>query len=182
MTWEAAGAIGEVVGALGVIATLVYLAAQIRTNTKAVNASTFQSNAELWQDWYLAVAGSGAPDAYARGMVGRSDIDPMTFQKFYLVCRTLFLNFENQYYQYRHGVLDESTFVGYEPITRSMVMAWPGIRAWWQLNREGYGPEFVAYIDGLMEESRSIALQRAANPLEQFEAWKASLKNEAPDA
>jgi len=36
MDWEAASAIGQITGALGVFLTLVYLALQIRQNTKAV--------------------------------------------------------------------------------------------------------------------------------------------------
>ena len=178
LNWEAAGAIGEIVGALGVVVTLVYLATQIRNNTTAVNAATFQSNTEGWLGWYLGVAGPEAPDAYAVAMIGRSDIDPVAFHRFYLLCRAQFLALENQYYQYRQGILDESAFLGYEPVTRSMVMAMPGIRAWWQLSREGYGPEFVAYVDRLMEETQPMAQKRAANPLELFDQWKAALENE----
>ena len=40
MNWEAIGAIGELVGAVGVIATLAYLAVQIRQNSQAVRSST----------------------------------------------------------------------------------------------------------------------------------------------
>ena len=36
MDWNAIGAIGEIIGALAVFLTLVYLAIQIRQNTKAV--------------------------------------------------------------------------------------------------------------------------------------------------
>ena len=49
MNWEAMGAIGESIGAIGVILTLVYLARQIRhsadqtsLNTKSVQASAYQ--------------------------------------------------------------------------------------------------------------------------------------------
>ena len=35
MNWVAIGAVGELLGALGVIATLGYLAFQIRKNTRA---------------------------------------------------------------------------------------------------------------------------------------------------
>ena len=35
MNWEAIGAVGEILGAIGVIATLGYLAAQIRQNTRS---------------------------------------------------------------------------------------------------------------------------------------------------
>lgn len=35
MNWEAAGALGEIVGAVAVVATLVFLAIQLRQNTQA---------------------------------------------------------------------------------------------------------------------------------------------------
>ena len=40
MSWEAAGAIGEILGATGVIVTLLYLARQTRINTRAIEASS----------------------------------------------------------------------------------------------------------------------------------------------
>ena len=46
MNWDAIGAIGEVVGALGVICTLAYLAVQIRQNTESVKTSTVQAMLE----------------------------------------------------------------------------------------------------------------------------------------
>ena len=41
MNWDAIGAIGEIVGAIAVVITLLYLAHQTRINTKAVKTSTF---------------------------------------------------------------------------------------------------------------------------------------------
>ena len=40
MNWEAASAIGEIVGAIGLMASLVYLAIQIRTNSEDVRDNT----------------------------------------------------------------------------------------------------------------------------------------------
>ena len=53
MNWEAIGAIAESVGAIGVIVTLVYLASQLRSNTKAIEAqmsgdmSSLRTSSEL---------------------------------------------------------------------------------------------------------------------------------------
>ena len=61
MNWEAIGAVGEVIGAAGVIFSLVYLATQIRASSKQANAdaiydlqkgqadvmATFSGNPEL---------------------------------------------------------------------------------------------------------------------------------------
>jgi hypothetical protein len=44
VTWEAIGAIGEVVGALVVAATLAFLAVQVRQNSKAINATITHGN------------------------------------------------------------------------------------------------------------------------------------------
>ncbi len=43
MNWDAIGAIGEILGALGVLVTLVYLATQIRENTRSLQAVSLQS-------------------------------------------------------------------------------------------------------------------------------------------
>jgi len=43
MNWEAIGAIGEVGGAVAVIATVIYLARQIRQNTSALRSTATQA-------------------------------------------------------------------------------------------------------------------------------------------
>jgi hypothetical protein len=43
MNWDAIGAIGEIIGALAVFLTLIYLSMQIRQNTRAVQASAVDS-------------------------------------------------------------------------------------------------------------------------------------------
>jgi hypothetical protein len=42
MTFQDLGGIGELIGGIGVIATLLYLAAQIRANTRSVRVSNHQ--------------------------------------------------------------------------------------------------------------------------------------------
>ena len=47
MTIQDWGAIGEVLGAIGVILTLLYLASQLRQNTRAMRSSTYQTYSAL---------------------------------------------------------------------------------------------------------------------------------------
>lgn len=44
INWDAIGAIGEIIGAAAVVATLVYLAKETRTNTRAVIASSARNS------------------------------------------------------------------------------------------------------------------------------------------
>ena len=68
MKWEAIGAVGETVGALAVLATLVYLAMQIRQNTKAVQAAAVDSaNSQVSKIREVIFADADVANMYRRG-------------------------------------------------------------------------------------------------------------------
>lgn len=56
MDLEAFGSVGDFVGGLGVIASLIYLAIQIRQNTRAVRSSSYHQAAEQTWNYCLAIA------------------------------------------------------------------------------------------------------------------------------
>ena len=51
MNWDAIGAVGELLGAVAVILTLVYLASQIRQNTATSLATTYSATTNGWHDY-----------------------------------------------------------------------------------------------------------------------------------
>lgn len=51
MNWDALGTIGEIAGAIGVIVTLIYLATQIRQNTKSSKVTAVQTAVEGSARW-----------------------------------------------------------------------------------------------------------------------------------
>jgi len=58
MTWDAVGAIADSVGAIGVIITLIYLAVQIRTNTKTTRLQSYNDLVARRSAWMSEVADS----------------------------------------------------------------------------------------------------------------------------
>jgi len=50
MSWEAIGAIGELVGAISVLLTLLYLAKQIKENSKLLTTSVYQTAVDGYND------------------------------------------------------------------------------------------------------------------------------------
>ncbi len=55
MNWEAVSAVGEIIGAIAVVVTLVYLAVQVRRSTAATQAATVQLAAALDQEFLLTL-------------------------------------------------------------------------------------------------------------------------------
>jgi hypothetical protein len=50
MNWEAIAAIGEVLGAVAVVITLVYLAKQLRENTKSIKLQSVEATFKEWNE------------------------------------------------------------------------------------------------------------------------------------
>jgi hypothetical protein len=72
MNWEAISAVGEIGGALAVIVTLGYLAAQIRQNTHSVVTSVYESALAGFNDILKDVAANGE----LASIVRRGGLDP----------------------------------------------------------------------------------------------------------
>jgi hypothetical protein len=70
MNWEAMGAIGEIVSAVGVIATLGYLALQVRQNSNVTRSATRQAISSVQADLGLRMAES--PDLRAAALLCES--------------------------------------------------------------------------------------------------------------
>ena len=60
MNWEAISAVGQIVGALAVLITLIYLAIQLKQNTAAVATSTYESTMTGFNDINVIVASTPA--------------------------------------------------------------------------------------------------------------------------
>ena len=150
MNWDAIGAFGEIIGALAVVISLIYLAIQIRQGTRSIQSSTHQSNTALFSSMFLQLADPEISVAYAVGLTGSPEIKPRQYTQFFLLCRCLFASFENQYFQYRQGTLDEDTYLGYERSICQQLLAFRGFRIWWQQCRESFSTQFTDYIDQLI--------------------------------
>jgi len=53
--------LGQIIGAIAVVVSLIYVALQIRQNTNAVRAATSQSVHEHFANWYNSLACDAVP-------------------------------------------------------------------------------------------------------------------------
>ena len=64
----------------------------------------------------------------------------------YYLSRVMFRRMENDYYQYRAGTFDESTWQGYVEAWRQDNLRAPGLRAMWALQSEFFNVEFAEHF------------------------------------
>ena len=151
MNWEAIGAIGELVGAVGVIATLVYLAAQIRQNSAVVRSATRQAISTQQAEFGLQVAASSDLRAAIAHWLDMQSSPPspddQVRNQFFL--RSALRMFENQFHQNMDGTFEDTVWSGYvENMKR--IFAQPAFRQWWAESRALYSNEFAGFVDSFL--------------------------------
>ena len=153
MNWEALGAIGEIVAAIGVIASLIYLAVQIRQNTRSakvfsnqlVDSAPATFNSLISQDKSTArLFRVGAQDLASLDEDERVQFNFLMYQWFDFMHRS--------FQQYREGNMEESQWkaiaAGFP-----VVLAEPGIAQWWSTRRLSYSTQFVEFMEKHVAET-----------------------------
>ena len=84
MNWDAIGAVGEILGALGVLASLIYLATQIRDNTRSLQAASLQSILNAPREWFFLPHAQNPEisDLFARGLNGIDNLNESEHRRF----------------------------------------------------------------------------------------------------
>jgi hypothetical protein len=149
MTLQDLGSIGELVGALATIATLAYLALQIRGNTRAVRSQARQHSQSTTRSWTLAVAqDEPLADIFRRGLASFESLEPTEQIRFTFLMSQIIGASELAFQDREDGVSNpkqlERALAGMLPLLRT-----PGGRAYWKVfaSRAGYPDEFRSLID-----------------------------------
>lgn len=152
MNWEAIGAIGEVGGAIGVVATLVYLSIQIRHSAAVTRAQT-RAQISLYADRIIEtnINNPSVVRIAERARKGQELSEEEQFVRSMQIRRD-FRNAEHSYYQYRVGTYDKAEFRG-ERNTFAKTLTSPEHRVWWSLNRAEFSEIFQKEVDLLIKEA-----------------------------
>lgn len=139
--------LATVLQGVGVIATLAFLAIELRQNTRALRANAFQTVASE----FARFDGQFAYDADYADLVLRAlvSLEPLTPNERYRVAMAASLRmqlFDSLYYWHRQGVLEKPRWEAFERQFAVWIQH-PGMRAWWQQSQVFYTPEFVAHVN-----------------------------------
>ena len=159
MNWEALGAIGELIGALGVIISLVYLGTQIRFSGRQmgehsralriaaidqVAASFSRFREPLIRDPVIAELWLKGTENYA----SLGDVDKVRCNRLF---QELFFAHQNVYARFIEGASTEASWLDQRHAIAANLRL-PGIRSWWTETRTIYADDFEEVIEEILRE------------------------------
>ncbi|MEZ5572271.1 MAG: hypothetical protein R3E64_09620 [Halioglobus sp.] len=146
MNWEAIGAMGEIVGALAVFLTLVYLAIQIRQNTNATRAASHHAVTDALNQLNLSLAeNEEVARIWVSGMNDRSSLTDIQRERYDALLRAYMHACDTMYYQAQVGAGDNGLWKAEERYL-AVVLTSPGGKTWFEDNSFSISPGFKSAL------------------------------------
>jgi hypothetical protein len=147
MTLEQLAFLAQILGAVSVLASLIFVGLQIRQNTQSQHVVAVESLA-------AAIAAINVP-AMESPVLGTAlakvlkdwasaSYDERVVAHYFLF--SFFKLHEQAWYQYKSRVLDHAQWIGWENLIRLYYHS-PGVQqVWWPSRRQAFSPPFQAYL------------------------------------
>lgn len=154
MNWGAIAAVAELLGAVGVIASLVYLAGQVRSSGNQARQAAVQSVVNKMNVVWADLSTEGTADIWVRGSKGFSNLESETegvrFSAFML---SVFSPWQELHHYRLQGLVDDWTWESVSA-TCCGIMGSPGFAEWWERRGSWFSAQFQQHI---AETQKTIA-------------------------
>jgi hypothetical protein len=148
--WARISVLSELIGAVAVVLSLVYVAIEIRENTQAVQSATYQDLVANSDDFLLTLAQDSALTAiWLRGDENPSSLSDTEAQRYWWIVRTFWRNMEVAFRQHQVGMLGDPEYELYVSLTCTPKP--PGRRLTWQSHSPTLSPDFVSFVESCVD-------------------------------
>jgi hypothetical protein len=147
VTLQDLGSIGEFVAAIATLITLIYLAAQIRQNTRAVRSSAFQQIVDSLSGISLEIGlNREVSEILDRANSDFASLNGLERRRHWSVLLSLFRRAESVFFQSEQGTLQAESWEGIREFLRS-VLEGQGARQFWDENSFAFNSRFRRFVE-----------------------------------
>lgn len=151
--WQTFGAIGEMFGALGVLASMIYFATQLRVNANVTRDATTYNIMQLAIN-FRAQSYQGELAEIRLKATSGAELTNLELLKFEGYLSALFELTELVFMAYGKSKIDIEYMQAWDKRILA-AMSIPRIRKFWSRTKTGYRPSFVLYVDELLANGKA---------------------------
>ena len=165
MNWDAISAIGEIVGAIAVVVTLLYLAVQMRHSAAATQGARRDTIAQLTTDILVRIASDAElASIFRRGQNDPESLDDDEAFRFDVLLYTIFDHWETMHSQIQRSTFAEEDWAKYETII-GFYMAQPGAQRFWESFAGSFTKTFQAYVENVAQKKHGVWRENGSKKL-----------------
>ena len=147
MDWSKVSAVAEVIGSIGVILYLIYLAKEVRSGAKNLRTSMRDSTFHSLMEWnYFIMSDPDSAWVFQQGCENIESLEKKERARYVHVMFSFFKMFENIYLHYSDKSIDSSVWEHNRKIFESYAVT-KGAQHYWNKRKAIFDPQFQIYFD-----------------------------------
>ena len=149
MNWDAAGAIGEIVGAIAVVFSIIYLATQIKQSNRESQATSRDNISKAISDIMVNIAADpDMSEILGQGLKDITTLSDLEVRRFDMLLYAIFECLESAHSQWKRGVLADDDWHKWSS-TIGTFMGQPGCQSFWVRASGNFAPSFIDYVENV---------------------------------
>ena len=152
MSIQDLGALGEVVGSIGIVISLIYLALQTRANTRTLKSQTRSSITDQILSVQIATFQSAEFQSAFRKVINAEPLTDIDRDILTREAVLFFKHMENAQYQYENGLYDKAEFEAQRAIWVRRFEIHPYWRENWETFKYSLSPRLVDEVQPILDE------------------------------
>ena len=159
INWDAFGASAEALGAIAVILSVLYLAIQIRSQTREAKlAATRDLSTESRRILQSIALDQEYSQIYQTGLYDYKTLPDNDRMRVSYAFQALLGLCEQRFLHTQHGSIDDGHLDSSERAYRAFLKSL-GVQEFWLLSKEAWGADFRLYIDNLISEGYTLEIK-----------------------
>ena len=152
MNWDAIVAISQLVAAVGVILSMVFVGLQIKQNTRALQRTEHNSTMEQWTVIRQAIAQNrDIAELMTSGLQGERALDAADQLRLEQMLQENAWAAFHIWDRTQRGIFPEGTFEATGRALLGTLLRTPGGESWWRKAKPiGFPPAFVSDVDAIL--------------------------------
>ena len=138
--------VGEILAAILVVVSLVYVALQIRQNTHALQVTAAQSYVSMYNTITSEISRPDMAAVWHQGLEDFASLDAADLVRFSALAGQMMRVMESAYLQWRQGAVEDQLWHASETALQD-TMAMAGFQQWWQYRSRWYSEDFQSLVN-----------------------------------
>jgi len=152
------GALGELIGGIAIIVSLIYVGIQVKDNAGAVRSAAANDANVATQSWYMQIGSDRqTSELIYEALTSEVALSNQEEFQFLMMMHGSILAFQNSYLLAEEGTID---FELRESATTAMsgVKELPGFRRYWRQRKSYLHSGFADYVDQLLKQKTDVTV------------------------
>ena len=147
--------LSQIVAALALVASLLFVALEVRNSTRESRHRAGEEAYQKFREVQLETASNAdLARIWATGVHDFSSLEPLDKTRFLLVAHVFFKNWESVFLVHADGRLSHELCESTENMAGDL-LGYPGIQAAWVARKRYFHPNYRAHVDARIEATRN---------------------------